>query len=236
MPQTPAPGIAQCCFTQRFISQLRRPHADSGVRHWNRQVAEDRTERTRCDHVRGTSLFPMSPDAGLRLFDRARTSGAAHRRCKACAAAQADGRSPAPERATAIHWRLALSMIIGTGVDICEVHRIAESIARFGDRFLQRVFTQAEIRYCQSKKNSVERFAARFAAKEAAMKALGTGASRGVTWASIEVAHESGGRPIVRLAGKTSEIAQKLGVKRVSLSVTHTESTAMAIVIFEDGK
>ncbi|PYY21086.1 MAG: 4'-phosphopantetheinyl transferase, partial [Acidobacteria bacterium] len=73
-------------------------------------------------------------------------------------------------------------------------------------------------------------------AKEAAMKALGTGASRGVTWASIEVAHESGGRPIVRLAGKTSEIAQKLGVKRVSLSVTHTESTAMAIVIFEDGK
>ena len=127
-------------------------------------------------------------------------------------------------------------MIIGTGVDICEVHRIAESISRFGQRFLERVFTQAEIRYCQSKKNSVERFAARFAAKEAAMKALGTGLSRGVTWTSIEVAHAPEGRPILQLAGKTSEIAKRLGVKRISLSVTHTESTAMAVVIFEDGK
>lgn len=127
-------------------------------------------------------------------------------------------------------------MIIGTGVDICEVDRISQSISRFGERFLERVFTQAEIRYCQSKKNSVERFAARFAAKEAAMKALGTGVSRGVTWTSIEVSHAPGGRPILRLAGKTSEIAEILGVKRISLSVTHTESTAMAIVIFEDGK
>ena len=92
-------------------------------------------------------------------------------------------------------------MIIGTGVDICEVPRIAESIARFGDRFLHRVFTEREIRYCRSKKNSVERFAARFAAKEAAMKALGTGASRGVTWKSIEVGHAPGGRPILHLAG-----------------------------------
>ena len=127
-------------------------------------------------------------------------------------------------------------MIIGTGVDICEVSRIAESIARFGDRFLQRVFTEGEIRYCKSKRNSTERFAARFAAKEAAMKALGTGASRGVTWTSIEVAHAPGGRPVLRLSGTTAAIAEKLGVKRISLSVTHTESTAMAVVIFEDGK
>jgi len=127
-------------------------------------------------------------------------------------------------------------MIIGTGVDICEVPRIADSIARFGDRFLERVFTNAEISYCKAKKNSVERFAARFAAKEAAMKALGTGASHGVTWTSIEVAHAPGGRPILRLAGKTSEIADRLGVKRISLSVSHTESSAMAVVIFEDGK
>ena len=127
-------------------------------------------------------------------------------------------------------------MIIGTGVDICEVGRIAESIARFGDRFLHRVFTEAETRYCKSKRNSVERFAARFAAKEAAMKALGTGFSRGVTWTTIEVTHAPGGRPILRLAGRASEIAEGLGVKRISLSVTHTESTAMAIVIFEDGK
>jgi len=127
-------------------------------------------------------------------------------------------------------------MIIGTGVDICEVSRMGASIARFGTRFLQRVFTEGEIRYCQSKRNSVERFAARFAAKEAAMKALGTGASRGVTWTSIEVAHAPGGRPVLRLTGKTSEIAHRLGVNRISLSVTHTESTALAIVIFEDGK
>ena len=127
-------------------------------------------------------------------------------------------------------------MIIGTGIDICEVARIAASIARFGDRFLQRVFTAGEIRYCQSKKNSTERFAARFAAKEAAMKALGTGASRGVTWKSIEVGHAPGGRPILRLHNRTAEIAEQLGVKRTSLSVTHSESTAMAVVIFEDGQ
>jgi holo-[acyl-carrier protein] synthase len=124
-------------------------------------------------------------------------------------------------------------MIIGTGIDICEVPRIAQSIARFGVRFLHRVFTDDEIRYCESKKNSVERYAARFAAKEAAMKALGTGASRGVTWRSIEVAHAPGGRPIVNLDGGAKQIADRLGVKRISLSLTHTDSTAMAIVILE---
>ena len=125
-------------------------------------------------------------------------------------------------------------MILGTGVDICEVARIGASIARFGDRFLARVFTKDEIRYCQSKKNSVERFAARFAAKEAAMKALGTGASRGVTWTSIEVGHAPGGRPVLRLHGTTAQIAEQIGVRRSSLSVTHTENQAMAMVIFED--
>jgi holo-[acyl-carrier protein] synthase len=124
-------------------------------------------------------------------------------------------------------------MIVGTGVDICEVHRIADSIARFGDHFLRRVFTEQEIRYCQSKKNSAERFAARFAAKEAAMKALGTGWSRGVIWRAMEVAHAPGGRPVLRLHGNAAEIAKQLGVTRISLSVTHTESTAMAMVIFE---
>ncbi len=125
-------------------------------------------------------------------------------------------------------------MIRGTGVDICEVARIGSSIARFGDRFLERVFTEEEIRYCKSKKNSVERFAARFAAKEAAMKALGTGATRGVTWRSIEVGHAPGGRPILRLHGTTAQIAEQIGVRRISLSLTHTESQAMAMVIFEE--
>lgn len=125
-------------------------------------------------------------------------------------------------------------MILGTGVDICEVARIGASLARFGDRFVERVFTREEIRYCRSKKNSVERFAARFAAKEAAMKALGTGASRGVTWTSIEVGHAPGGRPVLRLHGAAAEIAEQTGVRRMFLSVTHTESQAMAMVIFED--
>lgn len=125
-------------------------------------------------------------------------------------------------------------MIIGTGIDICEVSRIADAIARWGGRFLRRVFTESEIRYCQSKKNSAERFAARFAAKESAMKALGTGVSLGVVWTNVEVGHAPGGRPILHLSGKTAEIASKLGIKRISLSLTHTESTAMAVVIFED--
>ena len=127
-------------------------------------------------------------------------------------------------------------MIVGTGIDVCDVHRIADSIARFGDHFLRRVFTEKEIRYCQSKKNSAERFAARFSAKEAAMKALGTGWSRGVSWTAIEVAHAPGGRPTLLLHGSTAKIAEQLGVKRISLSVTHSESTAMAIVIFEDAR
>ena len=127
-------------------------------------------------------------------------------------------------------------MIIGIGIDVCEVPRMAASIARFGDRFLQRVFTAEEIRYCQSKKNSTERFAARFAAKEAAMKALGTGAARGVTWRSIEVGHAAGGRPVLRLHDRTTEIGQHLGVKRISLSITHAETMAIAVVIFEDDK
>jgi holo-[acyl-carrier protein] synthase len=125
-------------------------------------------------------------------------------------------------------------MIVGTGIDICEVPRIAQSIARFGDRFLERVFAPTEISYCQSKKNSVERFAARFAAKEAAMKALGTGVNRGVTWKQIVVGHAPGGRPTLVLSGKAFEIAKGLGVRRISVSLTHTESTGMAQVIFED--
>ncbi len=126
------------------------------------------------------------------------------------------------------------TMILGTGVDLTEVHRIAESIRRYGSRFLERVYTPAEIRYCQSKKNSTERFAARFAAKEAATKAIGTGISRGVTWTSVEVARQPGGRPTIVFLGKALEIAQNLGVRRVSLSLSHTADLAIAHVILED--
>src|SRR3954465_7308378 len=117
-------------------------------------------------------------------------------------------------------------MIVGTGIDISEVPRIAESIAKFGDRFLHRIFTEEERRYCESKANRVERYAARFAAKEAAMKAIGTGQSRGVTWQDLEVSHLPGGRPTVLFHGRAEEFYQKLGVKRVALSLSHTEQTA----------
>jgi holo-[acyl-carrier protein] synthase len=82
-------------------------------------------------------------------------------------------------------------MIVGSGIDIAEVPRVAESIARFGERFLRRIFTEEEIRYCDSKANRIERYAARFAAKEAAMKALGTGWSHGIRWRDIEVSRQS---------------------------------------------
>jgi holo-[acyl-carrier protein] synthase len=124
-------------------------------------------------------------------------------------------------------------MIVGTGIDIAEVPRIREAIARFGDRFLQRIFSAGEIRYCESKANRVERYAARFAAKEAAMKALGTGWNHGVRWRDCEVTRLPGGRPTISFHGKAGEIAAKLGVKNAALSLSHTEEQAIAQVILE---
>ena len=125
-------------------------------------------------------------------------------------------------------------MIVGTGIDIAEVPRIADSIERFGDRFLNRIFTEGERRYCDSKANRVERYAARFAAKEAAMKALGTGWNHGVAWKDIEVSRMPGGRPTISFHGKAAEFAAELGTKHVALSLTHTAQFAMAQVILED--
>ena len=124
-------------------------------------------------------------------------------------------------------------MIVGTGIDIAEVDRIAASIERFGTRFLERVFTAAEIRYCESKANKAERYAGRFAAKEAAMKAIGTGWSRGVRWQDVEVTRARGGRPTVTFHGKAEEFFQKVGAVRAHLSITHTQQSAMAQVILE---
>jgi holo-[acyl-carrier protein] synthase len=125
-------------------------------------------------------------------------------------------------------------MVVGSGIDITEVPRIKASIERFGDRFLNRVFTPAEIAYCSSKKNAHERFAARFAAKEAGMKAIGTGLRHGVTWHDVEVGREPSGKPVLLLHNKAAEFAAKLGVKHAALSLTHSAETAMAMVIFED--
>jgi holo-[acyl-carrier protein] synthase len=118
-------------------------------------------------------------------------------------------------------------VIIGMGVDLAEVGRIRGAIERHGEPFLRRVYTVAEREYCERFKNKYERFAGRFAAKEAAMKALGTGWRRGVRWGDFEVVREKGGRPTIRLDGEARTIAEELGVKRIALSITHTEAQAL---------
>jgi holo-[acyl-carrier protein] synthase len=124
-------------------------------------------------------------------------------------------------------------MIVGLGLDISEIDRIEAAIKRHGAPFLERLFTPAEVAYCESHKGKYERYAARFAAKEAAMKALGTGWSHGVRWRDIEVTREPSGKPTLRLAGVAAEIARRMGVKNISLSITHSGNLALAEVIFE---
>ncbi len=125
-------------------------------------------------------------------------------------------------------------MILGTGVDLAEVARIRSAIERHGERFIRRIFTPLEIAYVERKVNRFERFAARFAAKEAGMKAIGTGWDQGVTWKDIEVSNLPSGQPTLRLYGAAAQIAEKMGVKRIALSLTHTAELAMAHVILED--
>jgi len=124
-------------------------------------------------------------------------------------------------------------MIVGSGVDLAEVSRIKEAIGRHGERFIKRVYTDGEIAYVDRKANRFERYAARFAAKEAGMKALGTGWRRGVQWKDFEVANLSSGRPTLVLHGVARTIAEALGVKQITLTLTHTSETGMALVIFE---
>jgi holo-[acyl-carrier protein] synthase len=124
-------------------------------------------------------------------------------------------------------------MIVGIGIDICEVSRVEQAIARFGERFLRRVYTPAEIKYCQSKKNAIERFAGRFAAKEAATKAIGTGLHFGVTWQDVEAVRLPGGRPTVLYHRAAAEHFARLGAKNAHLSITHSGDLAIAQVIIE---
>lgn len=125
------------------------------------------------------------------------------------------------------------AVIIGSGIDLAEVARLRRSIERFGDRFLARVYTPAERAYVERKRNRFERYAARFAAKEAGMKAIGTGWKDGVTWRDFEVANLPGGKPTLRLTGRAAELAARLGVRTVNLSLSHTETLAIAEVILE---
>jgi holo-[acyl-carrier protein] synthase len=125
-------------------------------------------------------------------------------------------------------------MVLGLGTDLIEIERVQASMDRFGERFLDRVFTEGEIAYCMRKRQSAESFAARFAAKEAGAKALGTGISRGVSWKEIEVRREIGQRPTLHFSGRAGELADAMGVRRVQLSLSHSRKLATAMVLIED--
>ena len=119
------------------------------------------------------------------------------------------------------------------GTDLVEVPRISKNIAMFGTKFTNRLYTEGERAYSEEKANSAERYAARFAAKEAGMKALGTGWSCGVTWTQLEVINDADGKPSLVLHDAAAEAAVKLGVRKVWISLTHTAELASAIVILE---
>src|SRR5262245_6181834 len=128
-------------------------------------------------------------------------------------------------------------MIISTGVDLAEVNRIQAALedSRIGARFRERVFTVKEIEYCEKKqRGKYESYAGRFAAKEAVMKALGRGWGAKVRWLDIEVARARSGKPEIVLHSKTAGLAEQLGIRRWSLSITHTEQHGLAFVVAED--
>ena len=124
-------------------------------------------------------------------------------------------------------------MIVGVGIDVTEVDRVRYAIERHGARFLDRIFCPSEVAYVERKANRYERYAARFAAKEAGMKAIGTGWRRGVRWRDFEVSNLPSGRPTLQLHGVAEKIAQTLGVRNIALSLTHTAREGSAIVILE---
>ena len=124
-------------------------------------------------------------------------------------------------------------MIIGTGIDIVEIARFKKILDGKGEYFLRRVFTPEEQRFCLARQYPEQHLAARFAAKEAVFKALGTGWTKGVTWLSVEVNRPEQGAPTILLYGVAREIAVSKGVVRINLSLTHTNSYAAATAILE---
>ena len=124
-------------------------------------------------------------------------------------------------------------MILGIGVDLEHVDRIRESIERHGRRFLERVYTPREIAFVEDKANKFERYAARFAAKEAGMKALGTGWQCGVSWLDLEIVNHDDGRPVLELRGRALEIADEKGCTAVHVSLSHTRLHVVAQVVLE---
>lgn len=125
----------------------------------------------------------------------------------------------------------AAGTVIGIGTDIIEVQRIEEMIHRHDETFLQRVYTPAEVEYCSDRKAAGQHYAGRWAAKEAALKALGTGWARGIKWTDIEVSNEPGGRPLLTLHGAALDYASQLGIRDMKISISHCKSYAVAYVV-----
>ena len=122
-------------------------------------------------------------------------------------------------------------MIIGTGIDLVKIERIQQVMEKWGGAFERRVFTEAELEYCMKQKRPAEHLAARFGAKEAVMKAFGTGLSGGVSWKDAQVVRGSGGRPEVVLSGRLKELAGEMGVSAAHVSFSHDGGFAVAQVI-----
>lgn len=121
--------------------------------------------------------------------------------------------------------------IVGIGTDIIECVRIAKMIERHGEIFINRVYTQNEILYCSTRKAATQHYAGRWAAKEAVLKALGTGWANGIKWTDIEVRNEPGGRPKILLSGIAAETAKELGIREVLISISHCRSHATAYAL-----
>ncbi len=126
---------------------------------------------------------------------------------------------------------MVMSRVIGHGIDIVSCNRIAQLASHYGDRFLKRVFTTRELEYSLSKKRCWEHLAGRFAVKEAVMKVLGTGWQAKLSWSDIEVVNNSSGKPELYLSGYAKEIADKLGIRQIQISISHTEDYAIGSAI-----
>jgi holo-[acyl-carrier protein] synthase len=124
-------------------------------------------------------------------------------------------------------------MIVGLGIDLVEVSRIRSSLTRFGERFLRRILHPAEIAYCQQFRQPAQHVAARFAAKEAVAKSLGTGFGAKLNWLDIEVARHESGEPFIRLHGSAQDLLAERGGKHVFLSLSHTAQNAIAVALIE---
>jgi holo-[acyl-carrier protein] synthase len=124
--------------------------------------------------------------------------------------------------------------IIGTGIDITECLRIAQMIERHGELFITRVYTDAEIEYCTARKAATQHYAGRWAAKEAVLKALGTGWRRGISWRDIEIRNDRKGAPTVNLRAGARDVMEKAGIRKMHVSISHCRSFAVAHVVAED--